>query len=66
MAGSGEVPPTPTGTRERCPFFSAGGNGATTPDAAAVCPAPVALRGWQHLKFGLFLHWGAYSQLGIE
>lgn len=31
-----------------------------------VCAPPASLRKWQGLKFGLFLHWGAYSQIGFD
>uniref|UniRef100_A0A7S2BBA2 alpha-L-fucosidase n=1 Tax=Octactis speculum TaxID=3111310 RepID=A0A7S2BBA2_9STRA len=30
------------------------------------CPAAASVRRWQGLKFGLFLHWGAYSVAGVD
>ena len=58
-------PPTPTGSGGQCPFFSSA-PGAAAASGSPVCPAPAALRRWQSLKFGLFLHWGAYSQIGFD
>lgn len=58
-------PPTPTGSGGQCPFFSSA-PGAAAASGSPVCPAPTALRKWQSLKFGLFLHWGAYSQIGFD
>lgn len=62
------VPPTPTGTGGLCPFMTtqAGGSVATDPTGTASCPEAKAVRAWQGLKFGLFLHWGPYSQLGVD
>jgi hypothetical protein len=59
-------PPTPTGEGGNCPFFSDAPGGAASSMGAAVCAKPSALRKWQGLKFGLFLHWGAYSQIGFD
>ena len=30
------------------------------------CKRPSSLKTWQDYKFGLFLHWGAYSQIGVD
>jgi alpha-L-fucosidase len=59
-------PPTPTGHGGRCPFMSTEPAQAYAPATASVCPRPSALRKWQDYKFGLFLHWGAYSQIGVD
>jgi alpha-L-fucosidase len=40
--------------------------GTSTAAQFCSCPSPKALRSWQQLKFGLFVHWGAYSQLGVD
>eukprot|EP00040_Diaphanoeca_grandis_P023728 m.129542 g.129542 ORF g.129542 m.129542 type:complete len:613 (-) comp29406_c0_seq1:292-2130(-) len=63
---SGQVPPTPTGEGGHCPFFSNSPGATISGGGTAVCASPSALRKWQGLKFGLFLHWGAYSQIGKD
>ena len=41
-------------------------DGGADDDSFKTCPSTSALRSWQQLKFGLFLHWGAYSQIGVD
>ena len=64
--GSPPPPPTPTGEGGHCPFFSSSAGAAVSGSGSSVCAPPAALRKWQGLKFGLFLHWGAYSQIGFD
>ena len=59
-------PPTPTGEGGHCPYFSDSPGGVVSGAGSAVCARPSALKKWQSLKFGLFLHWGAYSQIGFD
>jgi alpha-L-fucosidase len=66
VGGAPPPPPTPTGEGGHCPFFSGTGGGVISGTGAAVCASPPAIRAWQGLKFGLFLHWGAYSQIGFD
>ena len=71
---SAPPPPTPTGSGGGCPSMaaSAATAGATVYTRPShghdtrVCAPAKALRAWQSLKFGLFLHWGAYSQIGMD
>lgn len=58
--------PTPTGTGGTCPLMAMSAGGAVGADSTASCPRISSLRSWQGLKFGLFLHWGAYSQIGVD
>jgi hypothetical protein len=59
-------PPTPTGEGGSCPYFSSEPGGLASGAGQAVCAPPSAVRKWQSLKFGLFIHWGAYSQIGFD
>ena len=54
-------PPTPTGEGGHCPFFSSSPGATVSGSGTAICAAPSALRKWQGLKFGLFLHWCAHA-----
>ena len=65
-AASPPPPPTPTGEGGHCPFFSSSPGSTVSGAGSSVCAPPLALRKWQGLKFGLFLHWGAYSQIGFD
>lgn len=64
--GSPPPPPTPTGNGGTCPYFSVSPLASYSPSAKAECAQPSSLKKWQDYKFGLFLHWGAYSQIGID
>ena len=66
LGSSAPPPPTPTGEGGHCPFFSFSPGSAVSGAGSSVCAQPAALRKWQGLKFGLFLHWGAYSQIGFD
>ena len=65
-AASPPPPPTPTGEGGHCPYFSAKPGSVASGGGRAVCAKPSAMKTWQGLKFGLFLHWGAYSQIGFD
>jgi len=65
-AASPPPPPTPTGEGGHCPYFSAAPGSTASGGGKAVCAKPSAMHKWQGLKFGLFLHWGAYSQIGVD
>ena len=46
-----------------CPMFAANAGTADTLDPSPRhCPSLPAMREWKKLKFGLFMHWGPFSQ----
>ena len=64
LHGQSAPPPPPTGEGGHCPFFSdqPGGHAAGPgTGGSSICPPVKALKKWQGLKFGLFLHWCAHA-----
>jgi len=48
-----------------CGFVTSTGRAAAAPDSYTPAPGNMAARQWfQDAKFGIFLHWGLYSELG--
>jgi len=48
-----------------CGFATSTGRAAEAPDTYTPAPENMAARQWfQDAKFGIFLHWGLYSELG--
>ena len=60
---SAQMPLPPEHPYALCPLFAAqrGTASATTP-TPGLCPSIRGLRRWKGLKFGVFMHWGAFSQ----
>ena len=58
-----QMPLPPDHPYALCPMFAAqrGTASAATP-TPGLCPSVRGLRKWKQKKFGVFMHWGAFSQ----